>query len=31
MEIAIAIFLGVWFAFAGVAATVAVFKDYKNK
>lgn len=31
MEIAIAIFLGAWFALAGVAATVAVFKDYKNK
>ncbi len=31
MEIGIAIFLGAWFALSGVAATMAVFKDYKSK
>lgn len=30
MEIAIAIGLGVWFALAGLVATIAVIKNYKN-
>lgn len=31
MEIGIAVFLGIWFVLAGIAATVAVFHDYKNE
>lgn len=31
MEIGIAIFIGVWFTVAGLAAAIAVFKDFKNK
>lgn len=31
MEIGIAIFIGVWFVLAGIAATIAVFKDYEDK
>ncbi len=31
MEIIIAIGLGAWFVLAGVVATIAVFKDYKDK
>lgn len=31
MEFTIAIGLGVWFALAGLAATIAVFKDYRDK
>lgn len=30
MEIAIAIFIGIWFTVAGAVATFAVFKDYKK-
>lgn len=30
MEIAIAIGLGIWFVLAGTAATIAVFRDYKD-
>ena len=30
MEIVIAIGLGLWFALAGLASTVAVFRDFKN-
>ncbi len=31
MEIGIAVFIGVWFVLTGIIATIAVFKDYKNK
>jgi len=30
MEIGISIFLGAWFALAGLATTIAVFKGYKK-
>ena len=30
MEIAIAIFLGIWFLLAGILATYIVFHDYKK-
>ena len=30
MEIAIAIFLGIWFSLAGILATCFVFHDYKK-
>lgn len=30
MEIIIAIGLGLWFALAGLASTIAVHKDFKN-
>lgn len=29
MEIGISVFLGLWFALSGLAATIAVFKGYK--
>lgn len=31
MEIGIAIFIGFWFVLAGIAATIAVFHDYKEE
>lgn len=31
MEIVIAVGLGLWFALAGLASTITVFKDFKNK
>lgn len=31
MEVIIAVGLGAWFVLSGVAATIAVFKDYKDK
>lgn len=30
MELAVAIGLGLWFVVMGIAATVRVYKDYKN-
>lgn len=31
MEIAIAIFLGLWFVCAGIFATISVFKSFSDK
>ena len=31
MELAIAIFIGVWFSLSGIISTIFVYKDYKLK